>query len=126
MRVTNLKPYFFSALILTSAATSANQHFWIEPKTNNLKDVVVVNDVGGSVDGFYSYAFGKALELHSKWNVGDFSKLYSPNPMSDYQASIDPDWYGSTSIQKIGNETTIHLSSYSLPQPSIFGYYYMG
>ncbi|WP_156516913.1 hypothetical protein [Delftia sp. GW456-R20] len=107
-------------------SVNAAQHFWVEPKNNNLKDVVVANDVAGGADGIYTYSFGGTLQRHSNWNVGDFSHLNTPNPLSDFQASINPNGYGSTSVQKQGAQVTLHLHSYSLPTPSPMGWYYMG
>jgi len=107
-------------------SVSAAQHFWVEPKNNNLKDVVVANDATGGADGFYTYSFGGALQRHSNWNVGDFSHLNTPQPLSDYQASINPNGYGSTSIQKQGAQATLHIHSYSLPSPSPSGWYFIG
>ncbi|UYK81434.1 hypothetical protein NG829_03710 [Xanthomonas sacchari] len=116
----------FAGALLFLEQAQASQHFWVQPDGKDLKDVVVANDEGGGADGFYTYSFGKAMQRHASWNVGDFSHLNTPTPWSDFQASIDPNGYGSTSVQKQGAQATIHLHSYSLPNPSPMGWYYVG
>lgn len=115
--------FSFFTLLLAAQSAIATDHFWTTPINSDLQSVAISNDVPLGPYGFYTYSFGSELQKHSQWNVGEFSGLTSPMPMQNYQASTKPNGYGSTSVQLIGHQATMHLHSWSLPSPSPMGWY---
>lgn len=114
-----------SAILFMAPVSRAANYFWAQPLNLNLQDVTIANDSSPGAYGFASYSFGGVLQRHSVWDVGDFSGLSNLTPRSTYQASINPNWYGSTSVQLMGHQATLHLHSWSLPSPTPNGWMYM-
>lgn len=114
------------AFVLFCPPSFGANYFWLQPNNTALKNVVIANDTPANNNGFYSYSFGGTLQMHSNWNVADFSGMQTSTPLAHYQASINPNWYGSTSVQLEGHHIAMHLHSYSLPHPSPMGWYFLG
>lgn len=111
-RRNSLAKAVFSIFSLTAAIAYAADHNWRAPIVNNGS---IASKFWAPSDGvyFFDMAPGTNFVPHSQWDVNDMTFAGIQNS-SNFQASVDPNGYGWTSVQWQGNKFSAWLNTWSI------------